>query len=488
MRARPVRPIPGKALILGALCLLAASLASGLDSVGPVSSAAAWESSPYRNFGSGQPVWSGRAVLRDEANDAGLAAAVGSELKRLAIELHEKQGWKVPLAEGDPIRIFIARKDAEGVRRLAARAIESGHLVSPTIQLDSTGLSMRQIVAEVGRLYAFATLSAYGAPDRSFLTSAAAEFLAVHEGEEEREAARLSAAAPSVELWGRPASLGRIYVEEFAREAGGPSALRAVWEKAAETGEEPLGVLTRAFSDATGAKEDTLMLRFAARLYTSIETEPTPSRVSLADLETQGIDAATPVPFALRHRTFMPSAEAGAGALRVAWPDQAAGAAAVIRYRDVSLPPDVVFLAPGTTHTIPLSGASRVDFVVAGTSAGPPLSGAIALVERVASFPFAGLAAQATAGSGEPRVTWTTSSHDGLAGWAVFREEVLADGRISRSGPEIVPSSRQGEESFRYVYVDSQASPATFYRYTVWAVTEDGLLARAFSATLRTAD
>jgi hypothetical protein len=85
-------------------------------------------------------------------------------------------------------------------------------------------------------------------------------------------------------------------------------------------------------------------------------------------------------------------------------------------------------------------------------------------------------------------VSWTTASHAGLAGWAVFREEVLSDGRIVRSGPELVPSSNSGEESFRYVYVDSDASPATFYRYTVWAVTEDGLLARAFSATLRSAE
>src|SRR5262249_22501796 len=182
------------------------------------------------------------------------------------------------------------------------------------------------------------------------------------------------------------------------------------------------------------------------------------------------------------------SPESTPSALRIAWPDQAASAAAIVRYRDTALPPDVVFLAPGSTHIIPLSGTSRVDFVVSATSAGPPIFGAVAMVDPVASFPFAGLAAQALAGSGQPRVTWTTSSHEGLVGWAVFREEVLPDGRVARSGPEIVPSSRQGEETFRYAYVDSEASPATFYRYTVWAVTDDGLLARAFSATLRTAD
>ena len=37
-------------------------------------------------------------------------------------------------------------------------------------------------------------------------------------------------------------------------------------------------------------------------------------------------------------------------------------------------------------------------------------------------------------------------------------------------------------------YLDPDAAPGTFYRYSVWAVTEDGLLARAFSATLRTAE
>src|SRR5215813_1923773 len=436
MRANSFRPTPAKALILGALCLSAASFSTGLEPA--ASSPAAWESSPYRNFGPERALTAGRAVLRDEADDPATAAALSTELKRLAIDLHEKQGWRVPVSDQDPLRILIARKDADGVRRLAVRSIDSGRLVSPAIQLDASGMTSRQIVHEVGRLYAFATLSAYGAPDRSFLTQAAA--------------------APSVELGAYPVSLGRFYVEEFAREAGGGAALRGVWEKAAETAEDPLGVLLKTFSEATGAKDDVLLLRFSARLYSDLETEASPSRISLTDLETLGLDAATPIPFALRHRTFLPSAESSPAALRIAWPEQAAGAAAIVRYRDASLPADVVFLAPGSTHMIPLAGTSRVDFVVSATSAGPPIFGAIAMVERVASFPFAGLAAQAVSGPGQPRVTWTTSSHEGLAGWAVFREEVLPDGRVARSGPEIVPSSRQGEETFRYVYVDSEAS------------------------------
>jgi hypothetical protein len=65
---------------------------------------------------------------------------------------------------------------------------------------------------------------------------------------------------------------------------------------------------------------------------------------------------------------------------------------------------------------------------------------------------------------------------------------VLADGRIARSGPEVVPSSERAEEPFGYVFVDKEAKAGTFYRYTVWAVTDAGTLGRAFAATLKTPD
>jgi hypothetical protein len=65
---------------------------------------------------------------------------------------------------------------------------------------------------------------------------------------------------------------------------------------------------------------------------------------------------------------------------------------------------------------------------------------------------------------------------------------VLPDGRVARTGPEILPASDQGGEPLRYVFVDPAASAGTFYRYTVWAVTEEGTLSRAFAATLRTTD
>ncbi len=87
-----------------------------------------------------------------------------------------------------------------------------------------------------------------------------------------------------------------------------------------------------------------------------------------------------------------------------------------------------------------------------------------------------------------PRLTWRTGSHEGIWGWAIFREELKADGRIARTGPEIVPSTERSDEAFSYAFVDSGAVAGTYYRYTVWAVTDEGLLARAFAVTLRSGE
>src|SRR5437667_148705 len=145
------------------------------------------------------------------------------------------------------------------------------------------------------RLYGHATLSAYGAADRSFVTAAEAEYVCGgFGGDEGRELAREAAAAPSVNLAQRAAALGRLYVEEFVRTAGGPASLKSVWEKAAEAREEIAPALSKAFTELTGEKEERLLLRFAARLYTTVEPEAAPSRITLADLEDGRLDTSSP--------------------------------------------------------------------------------------------------------------------------------------------------------------------------------------------------
>lgn len=482
-RAR-TRELTPKVLICVALLATAVSntvaFERPLDHIG----ASLWIENPHRTFGAPRPVLPGRVVLMDEADDPALHAALAAEMRRIQVDLFDKQGWRNPIAEGEILRVYVSRRQSDGLRRISARRSGHGLLFSPAILIDGSGLESDEIARAAARVLARATLAGYAAPDHSFLTDSVAELLAVpRESEKEREAARSAAAAPEIAISWNALTLGRNYVEEFARETGAGT-LRGVFEKSSETGEELLSVFLRVYSETTGRDERALLLRSAARLYAGLETEPGPSRIGLLDLQSGAFDAAAPGPFMLRHRTYLPTETASA--LRVPWPEGGGAAAAVVRYRDAALPPDVVFLAPGAPATVPLSGVSRVDFLVAGSRDETGAISAPAFFETLSDFPFTGLAPQAAATRDGPSLTWTTASHRELYGWAVFREEVLPDGRIARTGPEIVPASFGAEESFRYAYLDTGAAPGVYYRYTVWAITGDGLLARAFSATFRT--
>ena len=442
----------------------------------------AWRESPYRNFGP-ERVLSPGVLLRDEASDPSLRQTLADELARLSTRLFVEQGWPIPFAAGDPLTIFVSRRHSDGVRRLVAGGSEGRRLVSPAIEIDATGLSDPEIVREAGRLFALAAISGYGVPDKSFLTDAAAEFLSGNsDSQAANEATWIAAAAPTLRLADQARTIGPTLLEEFSAAAGGPGALRLVWERASERGQAPLESLADVYAERTGGRTEALLLRSAARLYAAIEPEPGPSSVGLYDLQAGSLDASEPAAWTLRHRVYIPE---DGGALRFQWPAGAGAAVAIVRYRDPELAPDFLFLEPDTAHRLSSSGVARVDFVVAGSDATETAPRAPVFFETVDAYPIEGLLAHAAASADGSRISWTTAAHDGLAGWAVIREEVRPDGQIARTDPQIVPASTQAEESFRYAYLDSTTRPGTFYRYSVWAVTEDGLLAKAFSATLR---
>jgi len=475
------------ALARTSLGLVAACLAGPLRGAAERAEAAGtvdWVQSPYRHFRPGEPVAAGRAVLFDEADDPSLREGLSAEIGRLEGELFERQGWRSPFPAGEPLRVYVARGESGGVRTLSARGLENGRFVAPEILLDASKLGTPAIVREVSRQVARATLAGYGVDD-SFLLPALAEHLSASPGELPAEEVWIAAAAGRLDFRGRPEALGRLWVDEVSRAARTPGFLRDAWQRAAELSEEPIAVLLRSLGEETDASEEAVLVRAAARLYAAIEPEASPARLRLFDVENGAIDAAAPPELEVRHRTLLPESEES---LRIAWPTDGASGAAVVRYRDAALPPDVVFFAAGERRTIPLSGVARVDWLVAGSAEGGRGLAAPASAEVSRVVPYAGLEAQAQGGSGGPRLTWTTASHEGLWGWAVFREEVLADGRIARTGPELVPSAENSSESYRYEFVDSTSRPGTYYRYTVWAVTADGLLDRAFSTTVRTAD
>ena len=171
--------------------------------------------------------------------------------------------------------------------------------------------------------------------------------------------------------------------------------------------------------------------------------------------------------------------------MSVSWPQDGAPGFAVLHYED-SLPSDVVRFAPGEARVLPLSGVSRIDWVVAGN--GEAASGLAAPVTTAAmpDFPVSGLAARADAIPGEGvSLTWNTARQQSLSGWAIFRAEVDDSGKIVKAAPQWLPSQAGELEQSLYSFVDSTAAAGRYYRYDVWAVTEDGALSRSFRATIR---
>jgi hypothetical protein len=482
------RPPSGhtRPLLLG--CAAALSAGIGLAVPGGFESLVPYGiEGPSRQFGSPRTLLSGRAVLFDEAEDASLSSALSAELQRLHSDLYVRDGWRAPFDERSPLRIYVERRDVDGLRQSAVRWIDGGRLTGPVALLDGINLDTPQLVRELARQIVRATLAGYGAPEDAFLTPALVDALSrSSEDASEDEEVWILAAAPTLDFRAHPSTLGRLWVGEIIRDRGDTAFLRLAWERAASSAEAPLPLMLRMLAEASGPREETILVRSAARLYAAVEPEAGPSRLRRFDLETGALDTAAPVAMSVRHRAFLP--DDSQEALRVAWPEDGASGAAVVRYRDAALPADVVLFGPGDVRRIPLSGVSRVDWVVAGSQGGGREIRAPASCEVSRATVFTGLDARAAAGPERPRLTWRTASHDGLWGWAVFREELRPDGRVARTGPEIVPSSERSEDSFGYVFVDSAATAGTFYRYTVWAVTDEGLLAHAFAVTVRAGD
>ena len=128
---RRFRPLVTRVLLgcAAVLWLLAAQPgASRLEETAP---GRAWVEDPARRFGPPQTLLPGRALLLDEAEDPEVRSALALELRRLYASLYGTGGWRVPFAEGEPLRVYLARRRGEGVRRMAARSIDRGELVGP---------------------------------------------------------------------------------------------------------------------------------------------------------------------------------------------------------------------------------------------------------------------------------------------------------------------------------------------------------------------
>jgi len=421
-------------------------------------------------------IWNGRAVVwagRVAGPDlAAYAAAADARLRAV----FDDGGWSVPFTSASPLRITLVSSTGAAFSNAFIGGADS------VVALNLADHPPAEAAAETVRDAALFVLRSAAPQSNIALLRAAARSLALGDEllDSDREELREAGAGVDHALTSAGAELfSAAWIREMARTAG-PDFVRSVWTERVARGEGSLDAFASAFQDLGGAPADALY-RSLARLYASDEVFGDSSRLNETDLTAGALNAASPGPYAWR---FFAAPAGTASGWNVSWPADGARGFAVLHYEE-GLPSDVVPFAPGERKILPTGGVSRVDWVVFGRDAAAPLAVPVE-VALEADYPVAGLTAAARTEPGEGVVlSWATASHRGLAGWAILRTEVTSTGRVIRSAPESLPAQEEDHSGAGYDFVDTSALPGHFYRYDVWAVTQDGALSRAFRTTLR---
>ena len=424
-------------------------------------------------------IWDGRAVVRAPGLDPADAAAFAAELDARLRAAFDPGDWKVPFTAAEPLRVLAASAPGLDFSDVFSLAGDRDGVVA----LNLAGHSFADAAAEAVRGAAVFVLRGLAPATPSGVVSAAARALSLGAdlSESDREELRENGAAPEHSL---DAPGSELFAAEWIREmaaAAGPGFLRNVWTGRVARGESSLSAFGTAFRELGGSPGDAFY-RSLARLYGAEEVFGDSAKLTESDLAAGALNAAAPGARAWR---FFAASPAGSGGWSVAWPDDGARAFAVVHYED-GLPSDVIPVSAGERKVLPASGVTRIDWVVLGGEHGPAPLAAPAAVVHEAEFPVAGLSAEARTAEGEGvALSWTTASHRDLSGWAILRSEVTEDGRIVRAEPESLPAQAEARDGASYDFVDTSAVAGHYYRYDVWAVTADGVLSRAFRATLR---
>ena len=348
-------------------CSRPALRAASADPADPGAAAAAWIQSPYRHFGAGQPVASGRAVLYDEAADPALKSGTRRRDRAARERALRAAGLAQPLLAGGAAARL---RGARGIgRSQAARGADDRE--GPVGVARGPHRRERSSV----RGHRARGLTAGGAGDaarvrnRRRLPRAGSRRAPVGSGRGRLERRRLDRGRGRrrrlpVEAGGaRPAlgGRGRSGVPRSAAPARGVGA-RGGSRRAADR---------RADAHAPRGIESAARTRCscARRPDSTPRSSPTRRRRSCGCSTSKAARSMRRLrrPCSVRHRTLLPETEAS---LKVSWPPDGGAGAAVVRYRDTALPPDVVFFAAGDRRTVPLAGVARVDWLVAGSSSG----------------------------------------------------------------------------------------------------------------------
>ena len=424
-------------------------------------------------------LWNGRVVLRGPGVSVERRAEIADGLETRLRELFESDGWPAPFTAREPLRIELMSIAGASFSRYSAPGLPG----ALSIAVNLSGRTSKETVREIVRDAAWIALSAeFPRADRD-LAAAAARALSTGGQllESDREEVRIAGGAPEGSLKGPGGEIfAAAWIAEMSNLAG-KGFLRRAWAARVGNADASFSALSAFYSESTGRSPAEALRVALERLYAGSEILAGTAALSDADLLFGAMNASTPAPFSWRFYSISGSLPEGR---TFSWPEDAAEGFAVLRYEE-AMPSDIVVFRPGESKTLPLAGVLRIDWVIPGGERPASSLASPVAVARVPDFPAAGLSAHAHSSSVEGvTLDWQTSSHRDLSGWAVFRSELDEAGLVVRRSPEWVPAERDDKDGAGYVYADHAAVPGRFYRYDVWAVTDDGALSRAFRATV----
>jgi hypothetical protein len=437
--------------------------------------------SPYTQIAERRALRGGEVTLGFEAGlDDDLRDELTRALSAFCATLFDRDGWPRPFSPASPLLVLVTRQaDVAAVAGWEGR--ERGLLVRPVVAAGAGARVPAAVVLDLGHQIALLSLR-QSAPDApAWAVESLAESLA-------RRALGLDGVplpetdpllADSGSLTSPPA--GAAFWDALARRLPrGMGDVREAWEDAGALRGDGSDALLRSLAARVdegglpGFLADLMTKRLAAA--TGHRGAPARRLASLADI-------AAPGPGPLGWRRVTVRTEEERGGLEILVPDSRAAAAgrAVLFYRGVRGDFDAVSLLPGLVRTIPLSGSSSVHLLLVDGAEGGDLD---VRLRRVADYPVALVASGSEWKDGVVQISWRTSSHRDLLGWVLERWEETGEGTLEESGRELVPASDASDTGFAYHVADRDTQPGHRYRYRVYALTQDGVLAEAFETAV----
>lgn len=418
--------------------------------------------------------------------DAETRAALLADVDALAAATFERDGWAKPYSARQPLTLLFVRRlpgDASGSETPAAAGWDGRDkfgFVRPLVAVEAGGRAAEAIRIDVAHQLALLSVR-FTAPDEAaWAVEGLAEWLArTAAGYRSEPAVELD---PFLDETGTLQSSDALaaFLEAVARRLpDGATSVRTAWEEAGGARGDDAEAFLRTLASRVDERglpavlADHIARRLAAPGADRRLGRDGSARRAIPSGE---IVAAHPGALGFRRLSFRRTDELGG--LEIAIPEGSACRAgrAVLFYRGAEGAFDAVRLHPGERETLPLASAETLSLVLVDGAGEGDLA---VRLRRVAEWPATVVAASAERRDGSVAVTWRTSRHRDLLGWAVTRLEETEEGALVSVDRQMVPAADESDGPTSYHLVDRDAAADRRSRYRIVPLTRNGFLGEA---------